>query len=85
MTSKIWRMSVGEGRERGWEGGKIMVFERAARRYFPEAFRETRAGYIQGSGVRDWVIISQKRDSPSTCGTGGVSFGREGFLRVWRR
>jgi hypothetical protein len=61
-----------------------MVLERAARRYFPEAFRERRAGYIHGSGVRDWDIISQKRDSPSTWGTGGISFEREGFLEAWR-
>jgi hypothetical protein len=58
------------------------VLESPARMYFPEAFRALRAGYIQGSGARDCRIISQKRNSPSRVGRGGVALGSVGSFWI---
>jgi len=60
----------------------MTVLESAARMYFFEEERTLRAGYIQGSGERDCRIISQKRNSPSRVGSGGVIFGRVGSFWV---
>ena len=61
-------------------GGKITVFERAARVYFFDSLRARRAGNIHGSGSRETRIISQKSHSASTLGRGGSWDGRECFL-----
>lgn len=58
------------------------MLESAARIYFPDFFRALRAGYIHGSGARDCRIMSQKRCSPSTVGSGGMVFGREGSFCI---
>lgn len=66
-------------------GGKITVFDRAARMNFLLALRDWRAGYIQGSKSRLLLIIFQNIPSPEMIGRGGVVGGNEGsFVRdVW--
>lgn len=58
----------------------MTVLLTAAIIYLPLSFNFCNAGYIQGSGALDAVIMSLKSQRPSIFGTGGSSFGKRGFF-----
>ena len=88
MDADAWGLEAGGAKwslEKGWEGGKVTVLERAPRMNFCEEESLRRAGKMWGSGVREMVIMAQKRVEASIWGRGGmvVVFGEEDAPRSW--